>query len=68
MGDEMMDIDFRGGSLDDLRDFPEEARREADYQLNKVQNGEEPSDWKPFPLLERAFGKSGYPKMVMPSA
>ena len=47
----MMDIDFLGGSLADLRDFPEDARREAGYQLDKVQNGEEPSNWKPFPSI-----------------
>jgi phage-related protein len=38
---------FRGSALDDLRQFPIEPRREAGYQLNKVQNGDEPSDWKP---------------------
>ncbi|WP_091904557.1 type II toxin-antitoxin system RelE/ParE family toxin [Chitinasiproducens palmae] len=38
---------FRGGALDDLRRFPEGARREAGYQLDKVQSGHEPSDWKP---------------------
>jgi phage-related protein len=25
--------------------FPTDARREAGYQLDKVQNGQEPSDW-----------------------
>ena len=38
---------FRGSSLDDLRAFPVSARREAGYQLNKVQYGADPSDWKP---------------------
>jgi phage-related protein len=38
-----------GSSKADLIDFPDEARREAGYQLEKVQHGEEPSDWKPFP-------------------
>jgi phage-related protein len=40
-------IEFRGKSLDDLRDFPLPARREAGHQLDLVQNGQEPDDWKP---------------------
>ncbi|NVO06117.1 MAG: type II toxin-antitoxin system RelE/ParE family toxin [Rhodoferax sp.] len=44
-------IAFRGGSLDDLRDFPLEARREAGYQLDRVQQGQEPTDWKPMHTL-----------------
>jgi phage-related protein len=30
----------------DLRNFPEEARRDADQQLFQVQMGEDPDDWK----------------------
>ena len=40
-------ISFRGNSLDDLRQFPLDARREAGYQIDRVQNELEPSDWKP---------------------
>ena len=40
-------IEFRGNSLDDLRAFPIAARREAGHQLDLVQNGQEPDDWKP---------------------
>jgi phage-related protein len=40
-------IDFLGSSLDDLRAFPLEAKREAGHQLDQVQNGQEPDDWKP---------------------
>jgi phage-related protein len=40
-------IAFLGSSLDDLRAFPLSARREAGYQLDQVQNGHEPDDWKP---------------------
>ncbi|MGE8519057.1 MAG: type II toxin-antitoxin system RelE/ParE family toxin [Alcaligenes faecalis] len=40
-------VEFRGNSLDDLRTFPLDARREAGYQLDQVQNGKEPDDWKP---------------------
>jgi phage-related protein len=38
---------FVGSSLDDLRDFPDEARRGAGFELRAVQNGFEPSDSKP---------------------
>jgi len=40
-------VEFRGSSLDDLRVFPLSARREAGHQLDQVQNGQEPDDWKP---------------------
>ena len=40
-------VEFRGSSLDDLRAFPLSARREAGHQLDQVQNGQEPDDWKP---------------------
>jgi phage-related protein len=38
---------FAGSSLDDLRDFPDEARRGASFELRALQNGFEPSDSKP---------------------
>jgi len=40
-------IEFCGSSLNDLRTFPEDARREAGHQLDQVQQGREPDDWKP---------------------
>ena len=40
-------IRWLGSSLDDLRAFPEQARREAGYQLSRVQQGLMPNDWKP---------------------
>lgn len=40
-------IAFCGTSLDDLRSFPQSAKREAGYQLDQVQNNLEPDDWKP---------------------
>jgi phage-related protein len=40
-------ICFIGRSLDDLRLFPRSARRAAGYQLDRVQQGLEPDDWKP---------------------
>lgn len=43
----MKPIRFIGPSLDALREFPNDARRAAGYQLDKVQHGMEPADWKP---------------------
>ena len=40
-----------GSALDDLRDFPEDARRSAGHELHLVQLGVEPSDWKPMPSI-----------------
>ncbi|CDX40729.1 conserved hypothetical protein [Mesorhizobium plurifarium] len=40
-------LEFRGSALTDLRAFPNSARREAGYQLDKVQNEQLPTDWKP---------------------
>ena len=40
-------VEFRDSSLDELRAFPLPARREAGHQLDQVQNGQEPDDWKP---------------------
>ncbi len=43
----MKPLSFLGSSLDDLRAFPETARREAGHQLDQVQRGLDPEDWKP---------------------
>lgn len=42
---------FLGDALDRVRDFPEAARKEAGVQLHKVQQGLEPSDWKPMDTI-----------------
>ena len=43
----MKPLEFVGSSLDDLKEFPAEARRAAGFELSFVQRGLEPSDWKP---------------------
>ncbi len=43
----MKTLKFVGSSLDDLRDFPAEARRQVGFELDAIQRGHEPSDWKP---------------------
>ncbi|KPC54403.1 type II toxin-antitoxin system RelE/ParE family toxin [Amantichitinum ursilacus] len=40
-------IAFVGSALKDLRDFPQTARRDAGQQLDQLQRGLEPDDWKP---------------------
>jgi phage-related protein len=40
-------VAFRGSALSDLREFPLMARRDAAHQLDQVQHGFEPDDWKP---------------------
>lgn len=44
-------VEFRGSSLEDLRAFPKFARREAGHQVDQVQRGVEPDDWKPMPVI-----------------
>ena len=39
--------------MEDLRAFPLVARREAGHQLDQVQNGREPDDWKPMSAVGR---------------
>ncbi|HYS90183.1 MAG TPA: type II toxin-antitoxin system RelE/ParE family toxin [Bradyrhizobium sp.] len=46
-------VEFRGSALDDLRAFPAAARREAGYQLDQIQRGREPDDWKPMNAVGR---------------
>jgi phage-related protein len=43
----MKRVTFLGDSLARVRAFPREARRAAGYQLDRVQRGLDPDDWKP---------------------
>jgi phage-related protein len=47
----MKPIHFVGTSRADLRRFPESARETAGFQLFKIQQGQEPDDWKPMPMV-----------------
>jgi phage-related protein len=40
-----------GSSRDDIRAFPEDARRLAGFQLRRIQQGLEPNDWRPMPTI-----------------
>jgi phage-related protein len=47
----MKHLTFVGSSLDDIRDFPAEARRQAGFELDGIQRGFDPSDWTPMPNI-----------------
>ena len=47
----MKALEFVGSSLDDLTDFPLEARRASGFELWQVQRGLNPSDFKPMPAI-----------------
>lgn len=47
----MKPICFMGDSLKALRCFPERAKQDAGYQLDQLQRGNQPNDFKPMPLI-----------------
>ncbi|MBU4609526.1 type II toxin-antitoxin system RelE/ParE family toxin [Achromobacter sp. GG226] len=44
-------IPWIGSSYADLIGFPAEPRRDAGFQLSKIQSGLDPEDWKPFDAI-----------------
>lgn len=44
-------IEFIFDSLNELRAFPVSARRDAGFQLDRVQRGLRPNDWKPMKTI-----------------
>jgi phage-related protein len=49
--DDEKDIRWVGSSYDDILAFPAATRREAGFQLGRLQVGLDPEDWKPFDEL-----------------
>lgn len=47
----MRPVRFLGNSLKSIRAFPDDARHDAGYQLEKVQRGQPPDDFKPMPSI-----------------
>ena len=47
----MKQLKFCASSLQDLIAFSPEARKRAGYQLDKVQHGKQPDDFKPMPTI-----------------
>ena len=44
-------LSFFAGSRDDYMDFPASIRNEAGFQLDRVQRGLDPEDWKPMTII-----------------
>jgi phage-related protein len=44
-------VEFLGDSLRELKQLPEGVRRQAGRQLDLVQQGKEPVDWKPMAIV-----------------
>jgi phage-related protein len=61
----MKPIQFLGDSLKCLREFPSSARQDAGRQLDKVQRGQQPDDFKSMPAIgkgvEELFGTTPAP-------
>jgi len=49
----MKKIFWLGSSYDDLPEFSKPAKQNAGYNLDKVQRGQEPQDWKPMTSIGR---------------
>ncbi len=47
----MKPVRFLGDSLKRLREFPKDARQDAGRQLDKVQRGKQPDDFKSMPAI-----------------
>src|ERR1700722_1221044 len=47
----MTAISFLGDALEAVRAFPANARQRAGYQLDRVQRGLDPDDWKSMPSV-----------------
>lgn len=47
----MKPVVWLGDSLARLREFPADAMHDVGYQLELVQHGAEPNDWKPMPSI-----------------
>jgi phage-related protein len=44
-------INWIGSSLEDLCSFPEEVKRKAGFELRKIQQGQDPTDFKPMSIV-----------------
>ncbi len=54
----MKTIRLLGDSLKRLREFPEDVRHDAGYQLDKLQRGLQPDDFKPMTTIGKGVEES----------
>ncbi|BBY56090.1 type II toxin-antitoxin system RelE/ParE family toxin [Mycobacterium koreense] len=47
----MKEVRFVGRALDELREFPADAKHDTGFELDRVQRGLDPRDWKPMPTV-----------------
>src|SRR6266851_1306749 len=59
--DDEKPIRWVGSAYDDLLAFPKDARKEAGFQLGKVQAGLDPTDWKPFDDVGGRYKRDSHP-------
>ena len=53
-------VEFLGDTVEVLRAFPDKARQNAGFQLDKVQRGEEPDDSKSMPSIGAGVRDNSY--------
>jgi len=51
----MKEVVFTGSSLNEIRAFPLDARQDAGFQIDKVQRGEAPDNWKPMKSIGKGI-------------
>ena len=47
----MKPVRFLGDSLKRIREFPADVKQDTGYQLDKLQRGQQPDDFKPMPAV-----------------
>ncbi|ENF7817158.1 type II toxin-antitoxin system RelE/ParE family toxin [Enterobacter soli] len=53
----MRPIAWMGSAFDDLLSFPEAIRKDAGFQLHRLQAGLEAADWKPMPEIGKSVAE-----------
>jgi len=61
-------VTFLGDSLKVLRGFPDDARRDAGFQIDRLQRGLEPDDFKAMPSVARVSRNCGSGATPVPIA